>query len=140
MSFTRRVVLHTSAFYALVSATDSRHAQAVVSYERILDWEWELWTTSYVLVETQTLVHNRFGFDCLKAFVEALPRFMQILWVESSITEEALRRMVMSNERELSFVDWTTIVACEKLRASVFSLDDRLGKEGLRLFPKPSTA
>lgn len=141
MSFSKRIVFDTSAFYALISATDSRHAEATISYERILDWEWETWTTSYVLVETQTLVHNRLGFECLKTFVEALPDFMQILWIESSITQEALRRMVASSCRELSFVDWTTIVASEKLRASTFSFNDMLSKAGLRVFPRPrSTA
>lgn len=136
MPFSKRIVFDTSAFYALVSRTDSLHAQAMLCYERILDWEWETWTTSYVLVETQTLIHNRLGFECLKTFIETVPDIMRILWVESSITEEALKRMVANKGQKLSFVDWTTVVASEKLRASAFSFNDMLSKAGLRVFPR----
>ena len=135
MPFSKRIVFDTSAFYALVSRTDSLHAQAMLSYERILDWEWETWTTSYVLVETQTLIRNRLGFECLKTFIETVPDIMRILWVESSITEEALKRMLANKGQKLSFVDWTTIVASEKLRASTFSFNAMLSKVGLQVFP-----
>jgi len=135
MQSPRRVVVDTSAFYALVSSTDGLHTQALLSYERILDWEWETWTTSYVLVETQTLIHNRLGFGRLRAFVDAVPQIMRILWVESSIVEEAMKRMFASNDRTLSFVDWTTVVACERLRASAFSFDHMLSNAGVRVFP-----
>lgn len=136
MSFSKRIVFDTSAFYALISRTDSLHSQAILSYKRILDWEWETWTTSYVLVETQTLIHDRLGFECLKTFIETVPDIMRILWVESSITEEALKRMLANKGQKLSFVDWTTVVASEKLRASAFSFNDMLNEAGLRVFPR----
>ncbi len=136
MPSSKRIVFDTSALYALVSRTDSLHAQAMLTYEHILDWEWETWTTSYVMVETQTLIHNRLGFECLKTFIETVPHIMQILWVESSITEEALKRMLANKGQKLSFVDWTTIVVSEKLRAYAFSFNDMLSKAGLRVFPR----
>ena len=136
MTFPKRIVVDTSAFYALVSGTDSLHEQAVLSYERILDWEWEPWTTSYVLVETQALIHSRLGFGCLKTFIEAVPDIMRILWVESSITEEATNRMLVNNGQRLSFVEWTTVVACERLRASAFSFNHILSQAGVRVFPQ----
>jgi predicted nucleic acid-binding protein len=139
MSLSRRIIFDTSAFYALVSVTDSLHTPAMLCYERILDWEWEIWTTSYVLAETQTLIHNRLGFECLKTFIEAVPDIMRILWVESSITEEAWKRMLANRGQRLSFIDWTTIVACEKLRASIFSFADMPSEAGLRVFPRPVT-
>lgn len=136
MPFSKRIVFDTSAFYALVSATDYLHAQAMLSYERILDWEWEIWTTSYVLIETQTLIHNRLGFEYLKTFVKTVPDIMRILWIESNITEEAWKRMLVNRGQRLSFIDWTTIVACEKLRASMFAFSDMPSEAGLRVFPR----
>ena len=136
MSFSKRIVFDTSAFYALVSRTDTMHAQATSFYERILDWEWETWTTSHVLVETQTLIHGRLGFECLKTFIRTVPGIMRILWVENSVTEEAVNRMLSNKGQKLSFIDWTTVVASEKLRASLFSFNDMLNEAGLRVFPR----
>lgn len=138
MPFSKRIVFDTSAFYALISSTDSFHAQARLSYERILDWEWEIWTTSYVLAETSTSIHNRLGFECLRTFIETLPNIVQVLWVESSILEESWRRMLVNRGQELSLIDWTTVVASEKLRASTFTFNDALSKTGLRIFPRPN--
>ena len=135
MQFTKRIVVDTPAFYALVSSTDSSHAQARSSYERLLDWEWEIWTTSYILVETSNLIHLRLGFEPLKTFLETALRFTQILWIEESILREAWKRMTERHGQEFDLIDWTTIVAAEKLRASIFTFQEDFRKEGIRIFP-----
>ncbi len=62
MPLPEKVIIDTSAFYALMSANDSFHRRAADTYERLIDREQELWTTSYALVETMALVHRRLGF------------------------------------------------------------------------------
>ena len=47
-----RLLVDTSAFYALFSATDLFHDRARAAYERLVDREWELCATSYTVVET----------------------------------------------------------------------------------------
>ena len=68
MVLPERVLIDTSAFYALRSATDLFHNRASVAYERLLDREQELWTTSYTLVETVALLHRRLGFEVVSEF------------------------------------------------------------------------
>lgn len=136
MRSSKRIVVDTSAFCALISSTDSLHAQARLSYERFLDWEWEIWTTSYVLAETSTLIYPRLGFECLRTFMQTVSNIMQVVWVESSISSEAWRRMLASQAQDLSLIEWTTVVASEKLRASIFTFNHALSKEGLRIFPR----
>jgi len=132
-----RVIVDTSAFYALTSSTDTFHPQAKLAYERLLDWEWELWATSYILVETSVLVHYRLGFEPLKAFMETmLSRIMHILWIESAIHSEAWRRMAGRQGKGFSLVDWTTVVAAEHLEASVFTFDQGFRQEGVLIFPR----
>jgi len=137
MPFPETVILDTSAFYALISSTDAFHIQARSAYERLLDWEWELWTTSCILVETSALVHHRLGFKPLKVFMETLlSGIVHVLWVEDMIHREAWRRMVERQGRGFSLVDWTTIVAAERLKASVFTFDQGFRQEGASIFPR----
>lgn len=135
----KRIVVDTSAFYALISSTDAFHTQAKLSYERLIDWEWELWTTSYVLVETSALVHHRLGFEALKVFTETiLSGVAHILWIENVIHNEAWKRLAARQGKSFSLVDWTTVVTSERLNASVFTFDLSLRQEGVLVFPRYS--
>ena len=58
MALPESVLVDTSAFYALISATDEFHGRARAAYERLLDRDQGLWSTSYVIVETIALVHR----------------------------------------------------------------------------------
>ena len=137
MSLLKKAILDTSAFYALISSTDAFHPQAKVAYERLLDWEWELWTTSYILVETSALVHHRLGFESLKTFMDImLSEIVHILWVENAIHSKAWRRMAERQGKGFSLVDWTTVVAAEHLKASVFTFDQSFRHEGVLIFPR----
>lgn len=133
----RKVVVDTSALYALISSTDAFHTRARPAYERLLDWEWELWTTSYILVETSALVHHRLGFEPLKALMETvLSNIIHVLWVENSIHNEAWKRMTERQGKGFSLVDWTTVVTAERLGAYVFTFDQGFAKEGVLIFPR----
>jgi len=137
MLLPERVIIDTSAFYALISSTDIFHPQAKQAYERLLDWEWELWTTSYILVETSALVHHRLGFQPLRAFIETLlSDIVHVLWVENLLHREAWRQMVERQGRGLSLVDWTTLVSAERLKACVFTFDQSFREEGVPVFPR----
>ena len=133
---TKGIILDTSAFYALLSSEDIFHAKAKLSYERLLDWEWELWTTSYILVETSALVHHRLGFETLKTFMETLQSgLVKVLWIENTLHNEAWKRM-KERQGKCSLVDWTTIVSSEHLKASVFTFDQEFRNEGVPVFPR----
>ena len=59
MATPERVLVDTSALYAIRSATDLFHDRARASFERLKDTGPELWATSYTLVETVALLHSR---------------------------------------------------------------------------------
>jgi len=136
MPSSKQTIIDTSAFYALISSTDSFHYQARSSYERLLDWEQKLWTTSYVLVETSALIHHRLGFELLNTFMESLlSGVVNVLWVDSLIHHEAWRQMVKRQGSRLSLVDWVTVVSAERLKASLFTFDQDFRQEGITVFP-----
>ena len=90
-----RIVIDTSAFYALISTNDSYHEKAKDYYEKILDREYELFTTSYVLVESSALVHHRLGFMPLKVLMESIQLVVKIIWIDNIIHNEAWKEMII---------------------------------------------
>ena len=137
MALPDRVLIDTSAFYALRSATDRFHNRASGAYERLIDREQELWTTSYTLVETVSLLHRRLGFDVVVEFSEWRRRAnLQVLWIDSRMHAEAWNRFMAEQGRGLSFVDWTTVVASlEMENAPVFTFDAGFANLGRPVVP-----
>lgn len=136
MSLPERVLVDTSAFYALISASDNFHLQARRAYENLIDREQELWTTSYVLVELTTLVHRRLGFQTLQTLMKSVHGVIQIFWIESSIHGEAWKQIETSQGIGLGFVDWTTALAARRLRAHIFTFDLGFSQQGLPIIPR----
>ena len=137
MVLPERVLIDTSAFYALRSATDLFHTRASAAYERLLDREQELWTTSYTLVETVALLHRRLGFEVVSEFSEWRRRAdLQVRWIDSRMHDEAWDRFMAERGRGLSFVDWTTVVASYEMRSPVFTFDGGFASQGLPVVPR----
>ena len=138
MALPDRVLIDTSAFYALRSATDRFHNRASGAYERLIDRERELWTTSYTLVETVSLLHRRLGFDVVVEFSEWRRRAnLQVLWIDSRMHAEAWNRFMAEQGRGLSFVDWTTAVASLEMEdAPVFTFDAGFANVGRPVVPR----
>ncbi len=78
-----RVLVDTSAFYALVSSGDEFHQRASTIYTELLDQRVALYTTSYVMVECMALIHRRLGFSVLDSFVDSVRDTVTILWVDA---------------------------------------------------------
>ena len=131
----RRVLVDTSAIYALISTSDEFHSRASDIYTNLLDSGDELYTTSYILVETSALVHRRLGFEPLRTFIQSIAGVFKIVWVDRLTHEEAWGRMVARDGTQLSFVDWSTVVVAEKTRSMVFAFDADFLREGLSVLP-----
>ncbi len=65
-----RVFIDTSAFYALLDRTDEHHLKAGREWNRILDVNYTLVTSNYILVETLALVQGRLGMEAVRRFQE----------------------------------------------------------------------
>ena len=137
MAMVERVLVDTSAFYAIYSATDRYHHRASAAYERLTDGGQELWTTSYALVETVALLHRRLGFEVVLEFSEWQRRSnLEVLWVDGGIHEAAWGRFTDRLGTGLSLVDWTIVVASREMGAPVFTFDGGFANEGLAVVPR----
>lgn len=54
-----RVLLDTSAIYAIVAQRDQSHQKADHDFRDLIDRSYEMWVSSYVLVETYALLQRR---------------------------------------------------------------------------------
>lgn len=128
-----RIVIDTSAFCALILSKHINHSQAKLAYEHLLDWEWELWTTSYILLETSTVANLE--HEPLKVFTDAvLSNIFNVAWVDKVVHEAAFKRMIRA-ENQMNLVNWTTIVIAESLNARIFTFNQNFRQEGILIFP-----
>lgn len=130
-----RVMLDTSALYALISSSDDYHKQADKTYRALVAGDAELWITSYVLVEFGALVHHRLGFEPLSTFLESTQGVYETVWIDSGLHAEAWSELLSRRGSGLNFVDWTTAVAARLLGAHIFTFDTGFAREGATVIP-----
>jgi predicted nucleic acid-binding protein len=122
MRIPERVVVDTSALYAVLNKNDQFHGQAGPLLESLLNFESELWITSYALVETIALVERRLGKPMVKRMLEAMKDALNVFFITPSFHAKIQVRY-LTEDTTLSFVDWSCIVLGEDLHAPVFTFD-----------------
>lgn len=128
-----KVIIDTSAFYALASGSDIFHPKAKIIYERLIDQEPELYTSSYIFVEAIALIQHRLGIKASELFVDSIRESLHFLWVDRQIHWQAWEMLKATGSRDLSFVDCTTILLARNLNANVFAFDEDFKQQGINL-------
>ncbi len=128
-----RVLVDTSAFYALVSETDEFHQKATILYSNLIDQRAQLYTTSYVLVEWTTHIHRRLAFTVLDKFTNPIRDVVTIFWVDGLNHWSAWDLLKSHDGRDLSFVDCTLVLLAKSLNAKLFAFDQDFVTEGLEV-------
>ncbi len=137
MADSDRVLIDTSALYALHSNADLFHDRANVAFQDLKDTKQELWTTSYTLVETIALLHRRLGFLTVSEFSEWRRRSdIHVYWIDRRVHDQAWNRYMAEQGRGLSLVDWTTVVLSHEMRVPVFTFDGGFANQGLAVVPR----
>ncbi len=131
--------MDTSAIYAFVSPDDRFHDQSKEVYTELLERGDQLYTTSYVLVESSALIQRRLGFESLKAFIDSIQGVWEILWIYQSAHEQIWKRMMARGGSRLSLVDWSVVVSAEKTRSTIFTSDSDFAQEGLTVISARAT-
>lgn len=101
-----RVFIDTSAFYAVLSSTDTNHNKAVSDWERLMnDDTVRLCTSNYVIVETCALVRNRLGDDAMRDFLNSLLPLSMVIWIDQKAHISATVAMLAYGKNGPSLVD-----------------------------------
>ena len=130
------VLVDTSAFYALIDADDKWHDNAFAGWKKLLEERAALQTTSYVLVETVSLLQNRIGLDAVRTFAADVLPAVEVMWVDDAAHAAAFHALLVSGRRHLSLVDCVSFEVM--LRAGIdtgFTFDPHFAEQGFRVIP-----
>jgi len=124
----------TSALYALFDADDRFHSAAAAAFARLVPDETLLLTSSYVVLETLTLLQNRLGVGAVTKWKAAFQGILEIVWIERPLHEEALTALIAANKPAISLTDWVSfLIMRERGLDTAFSFDRHFVQQGFRL-------
>jgi predicted nucleic acid-binding protein len=131
-----RVFIDTSALYALLDRTDENHLKTKREWNRILDEDYTLVTSNYILVETLALLQNRIGMEAVRGFQEDVFPVLYLEFITPKIHSLGMASLLSSSRRRLSLVD---CISFEVMRESgikkVFAFDPHFKEQGFEVVP-----
>ncbi len=126
----------TSAFYAVIDASDRNHRRAARTFRELLDRAEPLVTTNYIVIELLALVQNRLGMAAARAALDDILPVAMTLWVDEEAHGRAGSSFLAAAQRNLSFVDCASfeIMRGRGLRTA-FAFDSDFLRQGFETIP-----
>jgi len=120
----------------LLVRSEDRHTEVVRAFRVLVGGGRDLWTTSYVIVETVALLQHRIGMPPVRDLVEHVVPVVSVEWVSDALHQRGVNILLREDRRRVSLVD---CVSFEFMRArglrDVLTLDDHFGEAGFRMLP-----
>lgn len=124
------IVVDTSAFFAVVDASDRWHRVAVDRLTRIVRDGAEIATTNYVATETLALVSRRLGMRVAAATQRTAIARAELLFT-TALEHAAAVEQFLDSGRSLSFVDCATMATMRSRGlTSIMTFDDDFARAG----------
>ena len=130
-----RIVIDTSALFAVLREDDSFHEAALATYTFHAAGESEFITTSYALVEAVALAHRRRGFDEARRLIDFAEREINVVWMTAESHAAMLEQYVNAQGRSLSLVDWSLVLLAQDAGAYLFTFDSRMARQSVAVLP-----
>lgn len=131
------VFVDTSALYAFLDRHDEFHQAAERAFSRLEPSSTMLTTSSYVILETVTLLQNRIGLEAVRRWRSVVQPILNIIWVDADLHERALTALTATEQRTISLTDWTSFeVMRQHGIEDVFTFDSHFAQQGFNVVPK----
>jgi len=129
-----RVLVDTSAWYALSDEDDAHHKAASGVYHSLLTQPADLWVTSYVVHEAAALMPARLGLAALAKFRTSIIAATSIAWITPAMHEAAWDELERISRRGISLTDCSSAVVARELGIHrVFAYDPHFAIWGLEV-------
>jgi predicted nucleic acid-binding protein len=126
----------TSAFYAALDRSDTNHERANLTWRRLIEEEFVLVTSNYVLLETEALLQGRLGIDAVRTFHGDLAPLLQIEWVNEASHRAGAEVHLTAGRGKLSLVDCVSFHVMRQGGVDVaFCFDDHFREQGFQVVP-----
>ncbi len=131
------VFVDTSAFLAVLNKSDLWAVRAAKEWRRLVE-EGEMVTSSYIVLETVSILQNRIGLNAVQAFDRAILPMAEVVFVAADLHRSAMSNLLVANRRELSLVDCTSfeLMRREGLHQA-FAYDPHFREQGFELCGNP---
>jgi len=131
------IFIDTAAFLAVLNADDRFHHPASQAWSEILATDSVVFSSNYVILETTTLLQNRFGLEALRLFERDILPVIVIVWVDESIHKQGMSALLAANRRNLSLVDCTSFDIIRQIGLDrVFTFDPHFREQGFKVIPE----
>lgn len=130
------IFIDTSAFLAVLNASDLFHPAAKQSWEELLAADSALFSSNYVVLETVTLLQHRFGIEAVRLFESDILPILEITWVDEAVHKQGMSALLTANRRNLSLVDCTSFEIMRQAGLdAAFTFDPHFREQGLGVLP-----
>jgi predicted nucleic acid-binding protein len=129
----------TSAIMAVFDADDPQHQAARREWDNLMDTGEPVLTSSYVVVETISLLHHRFGIPAVNRFLTDMLPAVMIEWVDEAVHSVGVSALLASGKRGPSLVDCVSFEVMRRLDVrTAFSYDKHFADAGFSTLPSVS--
>ena len=130
------VFVDTSALYALLVEGDDNHQWALGAAPSLRSSGASLVTSSFVVLETVTLLQSRIGVAAVRVFHRDVLPLLGVVLVDEGQLHRALAALLASSHRRVSLTDWSSFtIMRERGIGRVFAFDEDFARQGFELVP-----
>ena len=130
------VFVDTSALYAALNRTDAAHERVAPVLQTLLDSEATLVTTSFVLIETVSLLQARVGLEAAREFMLTMVPALDVAWVDSDLCARGVEGWATGGHRDVSLVDCISFALMHELHLPhALTLDRHFAERGFAVIP-----
>jgi predicted nucleic acid-binding protein len=128
------VFADTSALFALLVRDDYMHVRAKANFEHFMENSTPLITSSYVLLETLTLLQRRVGLEAVWDFHHKIMPLLEVVWADESWHSRAMQRLQTESSRAVSLTDCLSfeIMAAREI-TTAFTFDRHFSRSGFKI-------
>lgn len=126
------IFVDSSAFYAIVDATDPATRQARRVWESLPAAGTSLITSNYVTLEATTLIQRRLGMQAARD-LQPLLGVCSVHFINEALHERSLEMLLTAERRKLSLVDCSSFVLMRNFGIkSAFAYDKHFAEFGFQ--------
>lgn len=110
------------------------HVRAKLNFDHFAAHDVQLVTSSYVLLETLSLLQRRVGMEAVWGFSRKLMPLLDVVWVDETWQRRALQRLHVERNRAVSLTDCLSFEIMEVREiTTAFTFDAHFPERGFEI-------
>ena len=124
----------TSAILAVLDADDPNHQPAKEAWSELVESGEPLVTSNYVVVETASVLHKRFGLSSVRLLQSDIVPVLDIEWIDEQLHDAAMGALLAGSRHGPTLVDCVGFEVIRKQAIQrVFAYDRHFQNRGFDL-------